>query len=94
MPLSYLLSVYQSLKMAENMKQESLSWFVVTHLLYTNGLEGWMIEFSMNARPLLLGQSLHAGPALHSFTYSLVKKSLIEEEAADSGNHQLLGWAE
>lgn len=66
---------------------------VVTHLLYTNGLEGWMIEFSMNAGPLLLGQSLHAGPALHSFSYSLVKK-LNVEELADTDCHLLLGWAE
>lgn len=65
----------------------------VTHLLYTNGLEGWMIEFSMNARPLLLGQGLHAGPALHSFSYSLVKKPNVEEEPADSDHHLLLGLA-
>lgn len=52
-----------------------------------------MIEFSMNAGPLLLGQSLHAGPALHSFSYSLVKKLNVEEELADSDHHLLLGWA-
>lgn len=63
-----------------------------THLLYTNGLEGWMIEFSVNAGPLLLRQSLHAGPALHSFSYSLVKKLNGEEDPADTDHHLLLGW--
>lgn len=53
-----------------------------------------MIEFSMNAGPLLLGQSLHAGPALHSFSYSLVKKSNVEEELVDTDRYLLLGWAE
>ena len=63
----------------------------VTHLLYTNGLEGWMIEFSMDAGPLVLGQSLHAGPALHSFSYSLVKKLNVDEPAV-TDHRLLLGW--
>ena len=50
-----------------------------------------MIEFSVDARPLVLCQSLHAGPALHSFSYSLVKK-LNVGRAAGTDPHLLLGW--
>lgn len=60
----------------------------ITYLLYTNGLEGWMIKFSMDAGALVLGQSLHAGPALHSFSYSLMKKSNVGEPAV--ADHRLL----